>query len=111
MRKRQASERVKLEESYRIENERFDVEWAQKMKDVEERCRLKLVELAELHEIARDNLEREIAHKVKGMRYKNSSYLLGLEDVERRLALSPSLILSLKVGLPQHTTCVDADVR
>ena len=46
--KRQASERVKLEESYRIESERFDVEWAQKMKDVEERCRLKLVELAEL---------------------------------------------------------------
>ena len=86
--KRQASERVKLEESYRIESERFDVEWAQKMKDVEERCRLKLVELAELHEIARDNLEREIAHKVKGMRYKNSSYLLGLEDVERRLALA-----------------------
>ena len=86
--KRQGSERVKLEESYRIESERFEVEWAQKMKAVEERCRLRLVELTELHEISRENLERDIAHKVKGMRYKNSSYLLGLEDIERRLALA-----------------------
>ena len=86
--KRQASERVKLEESYRIESERFDVEWGAKAAAVEERCRLRLLELAELHEINRGNLERDIAHKVKGMRYKNSSYLLGLEETERRLALA-----------------------
>jgi len=86
--KRQGSERGKLEESYRIESERFEVEWAQKMKAVEERCRLRLVELKELQEIHTENLERDIAHKVREMRYNNSSYLLGLEDIERRLALA-----------------------
>ena len=86
--KRQEAERGKLEAAYRIEKERFEEEWAGKMAEVEERCKQKLEELEQLHEIGIADLEREIAKTIKGMRYKASSALLGLEDVERRLALA-----------------------
>ena len=38
--------------------------------------------------MAKEDLEREIAAKTKAMRFKSSSKLLQLEDVERRLALA-----------------------
>lgn len=168
---RQGLERGNLEEAYRIERERFEEEWTQKMEAVEvraydtshsvqrdysrgtrshglsrtrpcalprqARCRLKLVELAELHEIGRDNLERDITAKIKGahglaswasrirlggtgcgvrgvrarcvpelaclcwagMRYKNSSHLLGLE-VRTTARASPGRGLLLPLDHP-----------
>lgn len=86
--KRQGAERGKLDAAYRIEKERFEEEWAGKMAEVEERGKLKVEELEQLHEIGIADLEREIAKTIKGMRYKASSALLGLEDIERRLALA-----------------------
>jgi hypothetical protein len=54
----------------------------------QERCRQKLDDIALEHEVAKEDLEREIAAKTKAMRFKSSSKLLQLEDVERRLALA-----------------------
>jgi len=83
---RQHEETQNLAKAYKIEKQRFEAEWAQRIEAVERECDEKERILSEVHDIARRAVEKDIAKKVGSMRFKASSVLLGMEDTERKLA-------------------------
>lgn len=83
---RQHIEKGNLARAYRMERDLFEVEWAEKIRHVDEQCADKLRVLEEVHQIARQELRKEVRAKVASTRFKASSTLLQLEDTERRLA-------------------------
>lgn len=85
---RQADERANLTKAYKIERARFEEEWALRISEVEAACVEKEQILKEVHGLQCVDVEKEIAKKVAGMRYKKSSHLLNSQAMERKLATS-----------------------
>jgi len=83
---RQTGERLNLSKAYKMEKQRFEAEWADRIREVEEQCSEKERVLLEVHEVARADCETEIAKKLTTLRWQPTSILLQLEDTERKLA-------------------------
>ena len=83
---RQAEERQNLTKAYKIEKARFEAEWADRISMVEAECAEKERILKEVHEIAKVDSEKAIAKDIAGFRFKSTSVLIQMEDMERKLA-------------------------
>ena len=83
--KRQAAESEKLAQAYNIEKGRFEAEWAERIAAVEADCAERERVLKEVHEVAATDVEKEVQRKIANMRYKATSTLLQMEDMEKKL--------------------------
>jgi len=83
---RAKDERVLLARAFKIEKGRFEAEWQARIDAVEAKCIEDERVLAEVHEIAHAANEKAIAEQLHRMRFKASSELLGMLDMEKKLA-------------------------
>ena len=83
---RQSREVESLGKAFKIEKGRFEEEWAKKIEVVEQECAEKERVLKEVHEIARAAVEKTISKTIAHMRFKQSTTLLQMSDMEKKLA-------------------------
>lgn len=83
---RQKEEVVLLSKAFKIEKQRFEAEWAKRIEDIEAQCAERESVLQEEHEIAAAAVERGIEASTSKMRFKASSTLLAMQDMEKKLA-------------------------